>query len=237
MGRLAGSKNKTRDADDVPPDDDSPGPGHNESGPTDALLLKYKREIITLDEKIEEITDERKSKVAEVRGKYKAAKKAGIHIEALRRAIADSKRAPDEVKVETQEWLRMTNLFRMPTTQEDLFPEGASYSLDPNSPEGRQQAKFDAGIQGLRAGKSGFLISDNPYHQTEDSEEYTAWVKQWHAGQAHLAKGLTPKRTKGLQPNGPTEDDRTQLQQDEEAYRAKGVSTLVGDMPADPVLN
>lgn len=235
MGRPVKSKNKTKDVDE-PQVDDNPGPGHNESGPTDALLLKYKREIIILDEKIEEITDERKSKVAEVRGKYKAAKKAGIHIEALRRAIADSKRSPDEVKVETQEWLRMTNLFRMPTTQDDLFPEGDRPGLDPNSDEGRKQAAFDAGIQGLRAGKSGFLIRDNPYHQTEDSEEHAAWVKQWHAGQAHLAKGLTPKQNR-FQSNAPTEADRTQLERDEEAYRAKGVSTLAEDMPADPVLN
>lgn len=211
--------------------DGAPGAGHNETGPADALLLQYKREIVAIDEKIEEVTDERKSLVAEVRGKYKAAKKAGIHIDALRRAIADSKRAPEEVKVEEQSYLRMANLFRMPLTQSDLFPADGMPGLDPSSPEGRKQAVFDAGVEGLRAGKAGYLISDNPYHQTDDSEEHQAWVSNWHAGQAHLARGLTPKKQNVTK--APTEvrersrraadqAPETPLQRDEAAYRGQG---------------
>lgn len=236
---------KPKDEDAAPiesGDDDAPGIGHNE-GPTDVLLLQYKCEIIALDEQIEEVTDERKSLVAEVRGKYKAAKKAGIHIDALRRAILDSKRAPEEVLVEEQSYIRMANLFRMPMTQGNLFPADASPPLAPDSPEGRKQAVFDASIQGLRAGKAGYLISDNPYHQTDDSEEYQAWVTQWHLGQAHLARGLTPTKPtkikrKALETSSQERiDDRTQLERDEEGYREKGVSGMSSDMPADPVLN
>lgn len=192
---------------------DSPTSGHNSTGPSDALILTYARDIRAETVKIEDLTDERKSLIGGIRAKYKSAKAAGIHIDALRRAIKDADRGAEELKLETQNYLRMVNLFNMPMTQADLFPADAAPPLDPSSEEGRKQAVFDAGLQGLRAGKAGFLISDNPYHQTEDNAEHVAWVEQWHAGQAFaVAKGLTPKVAGRRAANGSNPEDRPEAQ-------------------------
>lgn len=172
------------------------GPGHNE-GPNDSLILTYARDIIELDEKISDVSEERKSLAGARAARFKSAKLAGIHIAALRRSIHDSKRGPDDVLAEERAYLRMASLFRMPLHQMDLFPPDAAPPLRPDSPEGRKQAVFDASVQGLRAGKAGYLIDDNPYHQVEDNEEHAAWVSNWHSGQAHLARGLTQPRVTG----------------------------------------
>lgn len=203
------ARRSTTSANGSGSESDSPTSGHNSTGPSDALLLTYARDIKTEMVKVEDLTEERKSIIGGIRAKYKSAKAAGIHIDALRDAIKDSVRGEEEMKLEMQQYLRMMNLFKMPMTQADLFPADAAPPLDPNSEEGRKQAVFDAGLQGLRAGKAGFLISDNPYHQTEDSEEHQAWTSQWHAGQAFaVAKGLTPKVAGRRAANGSNPEDR-----------------------------
>ena len=180
--------------------------GHN--GPDDALILEYARGIIALDERIEEVTDERKSLVGEVRSRYKSAKKAGIHIGALQPANDNTRRDPEDVKVEEQNYIRIANLFQMPMSQGDLFPADAVPPMDPNSPEGQRQAIFDAGLQGLRAGKAGWKIEDCPFDPDQDTDEHKAWISNWHAGQAHLARGLTPPKAAGRRSNKENPEDR-----------------------------
>lgn len=192
------------------PETESPGAGHNDQsgGPSDSIILDYARRIIAKNEEKKDAHDVLKSLVSEVRSIYKSAKKAGINTDMLQIQIANREREPEAVLQDTKDFLRFGNLFAMPLTQDDLFPDDVLITgLDPTSAEGRKQAVFDAGNAGLRAGKAGFEIDANPFHQVQDNEEFAAWSSNWHAGQAHLAKGLTQPTVTGMRGNGANPED------------------------------
>jgi hypothetical protein len=213
-------------------DTNDPSIGHNDT--SDADILKVGRAIIRKDVEIEEASDVLKSLVGERRNMVKAAKKQGMPKDALLRVIRDRKRETDEVVAEERQYVRLMALFNMPIEQMELFPS-ESPPQRAMGDAAREQARFDAEDQGYRAGINGHLIDTNPHHQTEDSEEWAAFGSGWHRGQAHLARGLAPrKRGRPAASAEEDADDRTELERNESAYREKGVSTLSSDMPADP---
>lgn len=170
----------------------APAAGHNsaaEAGLSDASILTFAKRISDGRKEIRDLSDERKSAVAEVRSIWKEAKAAGINNDALKRAIDDRDRAPDEVRAEEISYLRYGALFRMPLTQSDLF-EAPAEDEQPESPEVQEAAVHHAGTRGYEAGKQGINASFCPYHQTEESEYHAAWMKEWNRGQAKLAEGL-----------------------------------------------
>jgi ribosome modulation factor/uncharacterized protein (UPF0335 family) len=171
------------------------GPGHNnahEPGLTDATVLTFAKRISDGRTEIKDITEERKTKVAEVRGIWKEAKQAGINNEALKRAIEDRDRSPDDVLAEEKSYLRYANLFRMPVTQIDLFGGVDDPDGQLESTEIREAAVDHAGRRGFDAGKQGVDASFCPYlPDAEESELHQAWMREWHRGQATLAEGMT----------------------------------------------
>lgn len=176
------------------PEVEEAGPGHNsaaEAGLTDATILTYAKRISDGRQRIKDLSEERKTEVAEVRGIWKAAKAAGINNESLKRAIDDRDRSPDEVRAEEISYLRYAVLFRMPVTQSDLFEVALDDQADePEAPEVHDAAVHHAGTKGYEAGRQGISASFCPYHQTEESEFHAAWMGEWHRGQAKLAEGL-----------------------------------------------
>lgn len=179
-----GKKNK--------PDDQTPVSGHNsasEAGLSDARILDFSKRISDGRQRIKDLSEDRKTEVAEVRGMWKAAKAAGINNDALKRAIEDRDRSPDEVRAEEISYLRYAVLFRMPVTQSDLF-EASPDEDAPESPEVQEAAVHHAGSKGYDAGRQGIDASFCPYHQTDESEHHAAWMREWHRGQATLAEGM-----------------------------------------------
>lgn len=179
-----GKKNK--------PDDQTPVSGHNsasEAGLSDATILTYAKDISDGRRAIQELSDERKAEVARVRGIWKRAKAAGINNDALTRAIDDRDRSPDEVRAEEISYLRYAVLFRMPVTQSDLF-EASPDEDAPESPEVQEAAIHHAGSKGYEAGRQGVDASFCPFSHSDDSEQYQAWMREWHRGQATLVKSL-----------------------------------------------
>lgn len=181
-----GKKNK--------PQTEDAGPGHNsaaEAGLADATILTYAKRISDGRQRIKDLSEERKTEVAEVRGIWKAAKAAGINNEALKRAIEDRDRSPDEVRAEEISYLRYAVLFRMPVTQSDLFEEAQADGDEPESAEVREAAVDHAGRKGFEAGRQGINATFCPYHQSDESDFHSAWMREWHRGQATLAEGMT----------------------------------------------
>ena len=167
--------------------------GHNsaaEAGLSDTKILQFAAEISDGRRSIQELSDERKAEVARVRGIWKRAKAAGINNDALKRAIDDRDRSPDEVRAEEISYLRYAVLFRMPVTQTDLFEQPSEEGDEPESEEVREAAVHHAGTKGYEAGRQGVDASFCPYHQSEESDFYSAWMTEWHRGQATLAEGL-----------------------------------------------
>lgn len=180
-----GKKNK--------PQTEEAGPGHNsdESGLTAAKILIFAKRISDGRRAIEDLSEDRKTAVAENRGIWKEAKAAGINNDALKRAIEDRGRSPDEVLAEEKSYLYYAGLFRMPVTQIDLF--GGLDDPDDNeaeSPEVQEAAIHHAGSKGYEAGRQGIDASFCPFSHTDDSEQYQAWMREWHRGQATLAEGM-----------------------------------------------
>lgn len=169
----------------------APAVGHNsaaEAGLSDTKILQFAAEISEGRKNIQDLSDERKAEVARVRGIWKRAKAAGVNNDALKRAIEDRDRSPDEVRAEEISYLRYAVLFRMPVTQADLFE--ASEDDEPESPEVREAAVEHAGTKGYEAGRQGIDASHCPYYQAEESDFHASWMTGWHRGQATLAEGM-----------------------------------------------
>lgn len=186
-----------RDEGEAPPE------GHN--GPSDALILEYARNIIRKDNEIEETRDALKSLVGQRRSQVKAAKKAGVPTDALLRAIAQRNKDQDEIIRDEREWVRMRALLNMPIDQIELFPNDLSFRAVDDE-ERNEQLVFGAEQMGYAGGKNGHLIDNNPFHQSAESEQFSAWVSGWHRGQAHLAKGLNQPTARGRRGNDNAED-------------------------------
>lgn len=180
----------------------APEAGHN--GPSDALILDYARYIIRKDNEIEEVRDALKSLIGQRRSQVKAARKSGVPTDALLRAIAQRHKDQDEIIRDEREWVRMCALLGMPVEQIELFPDLISSVID--SEERAKQLAFAAEELGYVAGRNGHLIDNNPFHQSDESEQFAAYVNGWHRGQAHLAKGLSQPSTRGRRGSGNAED-------------------------------
>lgn len=170
------------------------GPGHNsaaEAGLSDTSILTFAKDISDGRKAIQELSDERKAEVARVRSIWKRAKAAGINNDALKRAIDDRDRSPDEVRAEEISYLRYAVLFRMPVTQSDLFEAAPEEADEPESEEVRDAAVHHAGLKGYEAGRQGADASFCPYQANADESEFqSAWMTGWHRGQAKLAEGM-----------------------------------------------
>src|SRR5262249_11454240 len=136
---------------------EAPAAGHNsqDQGLTDAKILDFANRIYDGRRAIQDISEERKSKVAEVRAICKAAKATGINNQALTRDIQDRDRSPDAVLAEEKSYLRYANLFRMPVTQIDLFGDVEDPDGETESAEVREAAVQHAGHKGYDAGRQG----------------------------------------------------------------------------------
>jgi ribosome modulation factor len=180
-------------------------PEIGDNGPSDALILDYARNIIRKDNEIEEVQASLKSLVGQRRSQVKAAKKAGVPTDALLRAIAQRHKDQDEVIRDEREWVRMRSLLGMPVEQIELFPNDLAFRPVDDEERDKQLA-FGAEQLGYVSGKNGNLVDNNPFHQSDESEQYVAWVNGWRRGQAFLAKGLTSPSVRGRRGSGNAED-------------------------------
>lgn len=167
------------------------GPGHN--GPSDELTRDYARRLDVAKRDLREIMDEAAAKRGVITGIKKAAAKAGVDVRALERVVAEAVMDQDEILAAERAYIRMRAVLNMPILQDDLFPAAAAApTMSPE--EAERQALHQAGQAGYMAGINGHDIDKaNPH--TAGEELWVKWREQWHAGQAHIAKGLSPRRT------------------------------------------
>ena len=203
---MARTPNGNGDAEQT---DTPPEPGHN--GPTDAEIQKHIRWLRAKDREVQEARDVVKSLTGEYRAAVKSMKKSGVQTDVLLRVLAERKAEGDktekEIAGEQREWVRMRALCGIPVHQADLFGAVAT-PFDHDSEAAQAQRVFDANDDGYRAGTLGRDIDETPHHQTEASEEFTAWRAGWHRGQAHLARELTPPKTRGRRSASGNPEDR-----------------------------
>jgi|GEM_PF-5195831 len=168
-----------------------PGIGHN-TQPTDEQVRDYGRRLADAKRDLREVMDEAASKRGTISSIKKAAKKAGVDMKALVRVVDEMVRDHDEVVAEERAYIRMRAVLNIPVYQDDLFPQDAPLPVLSDD-EAAKQALHQAGAAGYMAGLNAHDINAaNPHPQ--GTEEWVKWREQWHAGQAHLAKGLMPKR-------------------------------------------
>lgn len=162
------------------------GPGHN--GPSDELTRDYARRLDVAKRDLREIMDEAAAKRGVITGIKKAAAKAGVDVRALERVVAEAVMDQDEILAAERAYIRMRAVLNMPILQDDLFPAAAAApTMSPE--EAERQALHQAGQAGYMAGINGHDIDKSNPHTT-GTEPWVKFREQWHAGQAHLAKGL-----------------------------------------------
>lgn len=199
-GRKTGRVNGAAQAKTAAPKKTAAQKDHNI---TDAVIRDFTRRAILKKNEYDVAVTEAKEIMGQYRGILKAAKKAGLDTKAMTRVILERVRDKDDVLRDEQNFIRYATLFDMPLTQADLF-DGV-YQPSGDDDENQKQAVFDADDLGYRAGVNGVLKTDNPFHQTEQSELWAAWGANWHKGQAQLAKGLTQPSATGRRSPGAEE--------------------------------
>jgi len=170
--------------------DTAPGPGHN--GPTDELVRDYARRLDLAKRELREVMDEAAAKRGVITGIKKAAKKSWVDVVALARVVDEAVEDQDEVIARERAYIRMRAVLAMPIVQDDLFPKDAPAPVL-SAEEAEKQALHQAGSAGYMAGINGHDIDkSNPYDT--GTEPWVKFREQWHAGQAHIVKGMNRPR-------------------------------------------
>ena len=130
------------------------------------------------------------------RTQLKAAKKAGINIDALTKALALQKREPDDVTKEFTDLNRYLAWLGIPVgTQLGLFDETRTVATAAEDfakrPISTEASIAKAKTEGFDAGHEAKNKAENPYE--EGSPEALAWDAEWDRAQEKRARSLGRK--------------------------------------------
>jgi hypothetical protein len=135
---------------------------------------------------ISDLADQLKSARGFHSSNIKKWKQRGVNTEALRKAIRDRLRDPDEVLLETHEYVRLRSLQNMPTFQQDLSQLWGDLQIDDAKAEEIQRQRWHD--DGAFAGRNGIARPDNPHGA--GSEAYQCWDQGWLHDQERIAKAM-----------------------------------------------
>lgn len=146
------------------------------------------------DEKAEWMREYRKQKRecesanGVLRNILKRAKAAGMNPKEMTAAVQATKIDPEEVAANLRERVEYMAILNI------NIPENLFADLDTQVTEKtrREDDLWDAEDKGYRAGRNGVPIGDNPYDQTNQSELFAAWARDWNKGQASIAHEMGP---------------------------------------------
>jgi len=213
-------------------EDDQPNVGAEGSDCTDSTKREWWRKSLISKIALESAQKEAKSKNGEYRALLKDAKKAGVNIPALTRALAVRFDDEDALVVQLREELKMLDLSGKVRNIADKIL--ARFDIEePTQKEAEQIALDRAWDDGILAGQTGAVADDNT--RVAGTHEYDAWERGrlWVDGQRAIAEemaapmppnavpqsavdtavkhnaaaGRRKTRSKGLTPNGPTAED------------------------------
>jgi hypothetical protein len=158
-------------------------PGGNVS---DDTRIEALAECTASAAQISDLADQLKSARGFHSSNIKKWKGRGVNTEALRRAIRDRLRDPDEVISELHEYTRLRALQNMPTIQQDLAALWNDLQIDDAKAEEIQRQRWHD--DGAFAGRNGIARVDNPHEA--GSEAYQCWDQGWLHDQERIAKAM-----------------------------------------------
>ena len=159
-----------------------------------AVFLKHYREIRDL----KDVAADASAAVARAK---KAAKNAGIDIDALKMLEKLASLDADEAELQIKHLQTYAAWIELPIgAQLDMWGKPEAATVDDKTAE--EQREWAAAGEGYKAGEKGDERDANPHHEP-GSAEYAAWDKGWGRGhkvwlngQKQIAKEMTPKGAK-----------------------------------------
>lgn len=155
-----------------------------------------KRENVTEDtirqhfEAIETLKGKAETANSHVRNAYKAAERDGVNRAMLRQVASDKRRDPDDVARDRQDYDRYTSILNEPAWAK---LEELEYPPEPADETRAKVAEFDAGQQGVNAGRAGHPRESNPFEA--GSVAHAAFDRGWIQGdETRQALGADPAK-------------------------------------------
>lgn len=147
------------------------------------------------DEKAEIMREYRKQKQecesanGVLRNIVKRAKSAGMNTKEMLAAIQATKIDPDEVVANLHDRIEYLGILRIDIPRESLFD---GIDIQVTAKTAHADDMWDAEDKGYRAGRNGVPVADNPYDQSNQSELFAAWAREWNKGQGSIAREMGP---------------------------------------------
>jgi hypothetical protein len=147
------------------------------------------------DEKAEMMREYRKQKRecesanGVLRNIVKRAKAAGMNTKEMLAAIQATKIDPEEVVANLHDRIEYMGILHIDIPRDSLF---AGMDIELTAKTVHADDIWDAEDKGYRAGRNGVPIGDNIYDQSDQSELFTAWAREWNKGQASIAREMGP---------------------------------------------
>lgn len=158
----------------------------DKSNVDDAIVLVHLQKIQTAERKKDEA-------VNALRSARKAAKADGISLKTFDAVRHLAKLDEHEVTDDFNDMIRYARILQVPVySQLELFAA-------PTAAE--DQVIIKAGMNGLRAGRTGADAATNPYDPGSPAGQM--WLEQWHKGQAELLSAIKKIPEKEPQPEQP----------------------------------
>lgn len=157
---------------------------------SDETIAEYSLKIRSQDLDVEEAKVIYDGAVAVRRNTIKAAKNAGVPVDALLDTHKDAKKDPQEVLNRIRDRARCAAIIQLPIGHQFGLLEGEE--LPETDPTLSARVKVEnAKLLGLKAGRKTADREENPFEA--GSEEYAAWDEAWMDGnQAHFSSKKKP---------------------------------------------